>query len=638
MATQTLPALHENYVALTRVVKRWDRRLRLQQTLLWLPRSLLPGLGIGLVLAAISWLRPWLLPQQIGLIAGALLLLGMIVFVLAIWLWRRPVLLSAQRFDHRLGFNERVSTALELGAQSIHSNDELTQGQMAFAREKASAVRIGEHLPMMLRRRDWALVIAMAALLALLLLLPNPQADALSQASIQQQAINNAADQLRETTQDIAADTSLGNEQRRTLLEQLKTATNTLDQPNITPQEALAAVSSVQSNLQNNADQLNQQSRLNQSALQQAANALRQASANSNNPQQSGASMEQAAQNLNQMAQDVPNMTQAQQQAAQQALQNAAQALQNTNPQAAQQMQQAAQQLQQGNTQQAQQQLQQASQQMQQQMQQTQQQQQAAQNLNNAAQQAQQSGQQISQAQQQNQQGQQSQQNQQSQQGQPQSQQSQQQSQGQQQGQQNQQGQQSNQEGQQGQQGQQQSQQGQQASNQQGQQPGQQNQPGEQSGQQSGQQPGDQGQQGQQGQQSGQSTTSQQTGALSAGDQSGDPHGDDNGQQQSAVSQGAASNNPDGTGQRDFEAVNVPRRIGPAANDGNNVQLNPDASNTPIQEGDFVENPNGQVTVPYNQVFSDYANAANQALNSDYVPLGLRDVVRDYFTSLEPKP
>ena len=42
------------------------------------------------------------------------------------------------------------------------------------------------------------------------------------------------------------------------------------------------------------------------------------------------------------------------------------------------------------------------------------------------------------------------------------------------------------------------------------------------------------------------------------------------------------------------------------------------------------------MTVPYNQVYSDYANAANHALDSGYVPLGLRDVVRDYFTSLEP--
>ena len=72
-------------------------------------------------------------------------------------------------------------------------------------------------------------------------------------------------------------------------------------------------------------------------------------------------------------------------------------------------------------------------------------------------------------------------------------------------------------------------------------------------------------------------------------------------------------------------------------NDGNNVELAPDDSNAPVREGDFSENPNGQVTVPYNQVFSDYADAANHALDSDYVPLGLRDVVRDYFTSLEPK-
>src|SRR5690349_4743362 len=136
MATQTLPGVHENYVALTRTVRRWDRRLRLQQTLLWLPRSLLPGLAIGLLLAVISWMRPWLLPQQTALITGGLVALGVIVFALIIWLWRRPTLLSAQRFDHRFGFNERVSTALELGAQSIRSNDELTQGQMAFAREK----------------------------------------------------------------------------------------------------------------------------------------------------------------------------------------------------------------------------------------------------------------------------------------------------------------------------------------------------------------------------------------------------------------------------------------------------------------------------------------------------------------------
>ena len=51
---------------------------------------------------------------------------------------------------------------------------------------------------------------------------------------------------------------------------------------------------------------------------------------------------------------------------------------------------------------------------------------------------------------------------------------------------------------------------------------------------------------------------------------------------------------------------------------------------------DFDDNPLGESRVSYDAVFSDYQNAANRALESDYVPLGLRDVVRDYFTSLEP--
>jgi hypothetical protein len=40
--------------------------------------------------------------------------------------------------------------------------------------------------------------------------------------------------------------------------------------------------------------------------------------------------------------------------------------------------------------------------------------------------------------------------------------------------------------------------------------------------------------------------------------------------------------------------------------------------------------------VPYDEVFSDYSDAANQALENDYIPLGMKDVVRDYFTSIEP--
>jgi hypothetical protein len=40
--------------------------------------------------------------------------------------------------------------------------------------------------------------------------------------------------------------------------------------------------------------------------------------------------------------------------------------------------------------------------------------------------------------------------------------------------------------------------------------------------------------------------------------------------------------------------------------------------------------------VPYSQVYGDYRDAAYEALSDDYVPLGLKGYIRDYFSSLEP--
>ena len=40
--------------------------------------------------------------------------------------------------------------------------------------------------------------------------------------------------------------------------------------------------------------------------------------------------------------------------------------------------------------------------------------------------------------------------------------------------------------------------------------------------------------------------------------------------------------------------------------------------------------------VPYTDVYGNYRAAANQALEEDYIPLGMRGFIRDYFSSLEP--
>ena len=91
-----------------------------------------------------------------------------------------------------------------------------------------------------------------------------------------------------------------------------------------------------------------------------------------------------------------------------------------------------------------------------------------------------------------------------------------------------------------------------------------------------------------------------------------------------------------GPGQeREYEAIFAPRR--PFMDETDiDIFLESEDDNPIILEGDFEENPTGAVNVPYNEVFSDYASAANTALEQGYIPLGLRDVIRDYFTSLAP--
>ena len=45
----------------------------------------------------------------------------------------------------------------------------------------------------------------------------------------------------------------------------------------------------------------------------------------------------------------------------------------------------------------------------------------------------------------------------------------------------------------------------------------------------------------------------------------------------------------------------------------------------------------GSAQVPYSQVYGQYKDQAGNALNSDYIPQGYKDLVRDYFTEIDPQ-
>jgi len=623
-----LPQFHDQHAALNRAVHRWDRRTRAGQSAIWLPRAIIAALIGGIVLALLARLRPLLTPTQIALVTGALVGAAIIVCLAVIWLRRDATERMAIRYDVALGLGERISTAFDLIEGRIRSNDELTARQITDAAAWIDRAEPSHALPIRVKVGELALLVGVVGVLAALLIVPNLQADALLDNAAQAAVIEAAREELREITQGVAANPDLEGAERDALLQALADAQRALDQNNVSSEEAFAALSDVERDLSRSADDLLQRSADTQSAIDQASERLSQAMNQSPDAGSQGLS-----DMLNQLAQQMEQMDAAQQAAAQDALNQAAQNMPGSNPslgQMGQMMEQAAQSMANGDSQAAQENLQQASEQANQAEQSAQQQQRAGEQTEQNAQQAQDAADQVAEQSEQNQQ--------------------------------------------------QQSQAPQGDPNQQ--QPGEQSQPGDQSqpgeGQtnpqasqadpnQSGSQPGgenpqqSQGDQAQPGDQS--SGTSQQSAqpgdAPSAQSSTGDQPGAGQDQaNQSSAGIGAgmgdqaadpnalqspflgdrveANNNPDGGGEQDYAPVYAPSRIGGELGE-DQIFLEPEDSNVPSVDGEFSANPSGESSVPYNQVFGQYSAAANEALNQNTIPLSLRDVIRNYFSSLEPR-
>jgi hypothetical protein len=608
MTTRTLYA--DPTQALTSAVHRFDRRKKTQQTLLWLPRGLTIALLIGVMMAVAARLRPLLTNSQIALFAAGVVVAAVVICMAVVWGRRKSAIALAQRFDIDFDLHERVSTALELNSGRIEAPDWLAADQIADAEATTAAAltNLNSRLPLKFVRRDWVMVILLGIAIALLLALPNPQADALSRNAAVDAAIAEAAETLEEVAEDVAADPSLDATERQSLLEDLRQRIEGLQNQEVTPEEAFASLSEASAELQEQSDQLGSRSGASQAALERTAENLRDAGFGGEEAA-SGEPLEQVTEGLEQISEQASQMSESERQQAADALQNAAESMQNSQmsqsqQQASESLESAAESLEQGDTQTAQEQLQQAQQQMEQSASEAQQQQQSQQNLSEAAQEARESASQVSEAQQQQQQqqGAQSQQSQQSDQG---------------------------QEGERGspQQGDQQS--AQQENGQQTTGEGSQQSPESQLSQMGA--PGDTQSQSNQG-----APSDTNTNQATAGDAQGSDGSDQQLQAAGEQQQVSQDNNADGQGEREFEAVNVPRQVGGEFSD-DAIILEADPSDSPVQEGNFSQNPEGQVSVPYNEVFGNYRNIANRALDSGYVPLALRDVVRDYFTSLEPQ-
>ncbi len=581
----------------------WDRWWRINQIIRWLPYSLLMGLGVGVALAVASRLRPFLFASEI--LTVTLLTLGVTVGGMVAYIGLRPYPQAKQArfFDQSLGLKERVSTAFQLLRGELPTHEVLSVHQINDAVHHAQQTNIQQALPLRFKRWEWASVAGLLVAWGLLVWLPNPQETAILDTTQDRAQIETASESLQDILSEVATNPDLDSQLREDLLQELQTAIETLEQPNITPEEAFATLTDVESRLASEAEQLEAQLNAQQQALQTALQSL-QATAPTLN------TAPNLAEALEALQTSLDTMTPAEQQAMASALERASEALQNAQPQTADALGSASEALQSGDTngtaealQRAQDALeaQQATQQAQQQSQSMLEQQanqasSSADNLQPSEGTSAESGEQKGQPSP-------------SQEGAPQ------------------QGEGEPSEGKGQAEGKQSD----------GQSPGEQ---GENAPSQQGTTPGDQpSQQGQPNQPGQGQSPDQQGGAQGQNGQGGNGQGAGDGQGGQGGGEGNGTtnpqNNPDGQGETVYTPRADSQNIG-GENGEATLTLEQDEQDAPIIEGDFIQNPNGQALVPYESVFSDYSNSARQALESDYIPMGMRDVIYDYFTSIEP--
>ena len=165
----------DDFTRLVELLKRWHGRSRLRDGLIWLPRGLLVGLLVGVVVATVARIRPFLDNNEVGYVALALGLVGLLISAI-VFLSQRSTLTQQARFaDRQFGLKERVSTAVEIHEGRLTVPDTLASQQLADTLAAIRPVDVKRDLPLRLNRRDWLVLLAATALLITAVLLPNPQ-------------------------------------------------------------------------------------------------------------------------------------------------------------------------------------------------------------------------------------------------------------------------------------------------------------------------------------------------------------------------------------------------------------------------------------------------------------------------------
>ncbi len=96
------------------------------------------------------------------------------------------------------------------------------------------------------------------------------------------------------------------------------------------------------------------------------------------------------------------------------------------------------------------------------------------------------------------------------------------------------------------------------------------------------------------------------------------------------------NNGPGDAGETSYEQIYAPQRLGGSAGEAVNLPGSGTSGDQTINQGNAAPGDPGDSRVPYVEVFPSYAETYRQAIDNGEVPLSLRELVKKYFSSLEP--
>lgn len=234
-------------VHLEAILKRWIRRERVRRCLHWAGYGALAGGVFGLALALYAILSKDLLAAEYLRLAGSGFGAALAAGLLMGLLWPVDRYRAAQRFDLQFRLQERMSTALEILAQSGRTT--LQERQLADTAQSAAQVDVRKHQPLTPRGPAWPVAAVLAAACIGFWFAAGDLFSAAGQTRAVQETIEEEASRVEALIEAIESDPDLSDTQKDVLLAPLEQALTALNQTR-SLEEAFSAVELAREQLQ----------------------------------------------------------------------------------------------------------------------------------------------------------------------------------------------------------------------------------------------------------------------------------------------------------------------------------------------------------------------------------------------------